>query len=167
MEETVAGNIIKGFDNYIKGSTAAGGASATGGGGGTSTRRKGQVMDADRIFSRSSVSFMRVCTLLFLRSLCSKPGFADLVSCSFSQELSPTSSAQTTPSHAATPTSGLPNPPLSARESNHATPTSSTSMRATSSFKKGTKRSDKEDEENEGKTPKRLKITYARAGVNE
>ena len=63
MEETVAGNIIKGFDNYIKGSTAAGGASATGGGGGggTSTRRKGQVMDADRIFSRSSVSFMRVC----------------------------------------------------------------------------------------------------------
>ena len=84
-----------------------------------------------------------------------------------SQELSPTSSAQTTPSHAATPTSGLPNPPLSARESNHATPTSSTSIRATSSFKKGTKRSDKDDEENEGKGPKRLKITYARAGVNE
>ncbi|KAK0515601.1 hypothetical protein JMJ35_001635 [Cladonia borealis] len=141
LEETVAGNIIKGFDNYIKGSTTAGGASATGGGGGTSTRRKGQVMDADRIFSRSSVSFMR--------------------------ELSPTSSAQTTPSHAATPTSGLPNPPLSARESNHATPTSSTSVRATSSFKKGNKRSDREDEENEGKGPKRLKITYARAGVNE
>ena len=66
LEETVAGNIIKGFDNYIKGSTAAGGASATaGGGGGTSTRRKGQVMDADRIFSRSSVSFMRVCDSVY------------------------------------------------------------------------------------------------------
>ena len=94
-----------------------------------------------------------------------KLGFADLVPCE--KELSPTSSAQTTPSHAATPTSGLPNPPLSAKESNHATPTSSTSIRATSSFKKGTKRSDKEDEDNEGKGPKRLKITYARAGVNE
>ena len=66
LEETVAGNIIKGFDNYIKGSTAAGGAT-TAGGGGTSTRRKGQVMDADRIFSRSSVSFMRVCGSSLLR----------------------------------------------------------------------------------------------------
>lgn len=97
---------------------------------------------------------------------CVKAKVADIFR-SFEQELSPTSSAQTTPSHAATPTSGLPNPPLSARESNHATPTSSTSIRATSNLKKGTKRSDKEDEENEGKGPKRLKITYARAGVNE
>ena len=129
------------------------------------------MMDADRIFSRSSVSFMRVCgshtRTQYVIHLCQNPGFADLYSCFFEQELSPTSSAQTTPSHAATPTSGLPNPPLSARESNHATPTSSTSIRATSSFKKGTKRSDKEDEENEGKGPKRLKITYARASVNE
>lgn len=59
LEETGAGNIIKGFDNYIKGSTAAGN---TGGntGAGTSTRRKGQIVDADRVFSRSSASFMRV-----------------------------------------------------------------------------------------------------------
>ena len=59
LEETTAGNIIKGFDNYIKGST---GTAATGGSGpGTSTRRKAAISDADRIFSRSSASFMRVC----------------------------------------------------------------------------------------------------------
>lgn len=59
LEETGAGNIIKGFDNYIKGSTTAGPTSANTGGG-TSTRRKGQVLDSDRVFSRSSASFMRV-----------------------------------------------------------------------------------------------------------
>jgi chromatin modification-related protein EAF6 len=57
LEETTAGNIIKGFDNYIKGST---GASAVGAGGGTATRRKGGISDVDRIFSRSSASFVRV-----------------------------------------------------------------------------------------------------------
>ena len=80
LEETTAGNIIKGFDNYIKGSStgstlAAGGIGLTGSGiggaGGTAgagaagaaagTRRKGQVTDSDRVFSRSSASFMRVC----------------------------------------------------------------------------------------------------------
>ncbi len=61
LEETGAGNIIKGFDNYIKGSATAGN---TGGnsGGGTITRRKGQITEADRVFSRSSASFMRVRT---------------------------------------------------------------------------------------------------------
>ncbi len=59
LEETGAGNIIKGFDNYIKGSANAGN---TGGntGAGTSTRRKGQIIETDRVFSRSSASFMRV-----------------------------------------------------------------------------------------------------------
>ena len=60
LEETGAGNIIKGFDNYIKGSTTAGPSSANAGGGGTNTRRKAQVMESDRVFSRSSASFMRV-----------------------------------------------------------------------------------------------------------
>lgn len=60
LEETQAGNIIKGFDNYIKGSSTTGSLSTGGGGGsGTSTRRKG-IMEADRVFSRSSCSFMRV-----------------------------------------------------------------------------------------------------------
>ncbi|KAK2758788.1 hypothetical protein FQN54_003480 [Arachnomyces sp. PD_36] len=64
LEETGAGNIIKGFDNYIKGSTATGGAnsnntSGLGSIGGGAGRRKGQVADQDRVFSRSSASFMR------------------------------------------------------------------------------------------------------------
>lgn len=62
LEETGAGNIIKGFDNYIKGSTATG-ASAANAGGGANARKKGQIVEADRVFSRSSASFMRVCLM--------------------------------------------------------------------------------------------------------
>lgn len=72
-DTTSAGNIIKGFDNYIKSSaitsaaTAAGGpsggtisGSAAGGGGGPGTaRRKTVISDTDRVFSRSSTSYMR------------------------------------------------------------------------------------------------------------
>jgi hypothetical protein len=55
LEETSSGgNIIKGFDNYIKGSSSGVGVGA--GGGGTS-RKKTVVNDADRVFSRSSTSF--------------------------------------------------------------------------------------------------------------
>ncbi|KAF3481601.1 uncharacterized protein GIQ15_04360 [Arthroderma uncinatum] len=87
LEETGAGNIIKGFDNYIKGasslSTMGGGSgmgsSFGGSGNGPTTRRKGQVADTDRVFSRSSASFMR--------------------------DSPAPSSAHTTPSHAQTPTS--------------------------------------------------------------
>ncbi|MCJ1272528.1 hypothetical protein MMC21_000314 [Puttea exsequens] len=140
LEETGAGNIIKGFDNYVKGSTATGTASSNTGGG-TSTRRKGQVVDADRVFSRSSASFMRY----------------------LEQELSPSSSVQTPNSHAPTPTSGNPNPPLSARESNHPTPTATAGTKP--GYKK--KKADKEDEEAETRGPKRLKMTYARGGVGD
>lgn len=74
LEETTAGNIIKGFDNYIKGSTGTsafgGGAGSAGSlslaGGSASARRKAQVVETDRVFSRSSASFMRVCFLSFL-----------------------------------------------------------------------------------------------------
>ncbi|KAI9839679.1 MAG: hypothetical protein M1838_004322 [Thelocarpon superellum] len=52
LEETGAGNIIKGFDNYIKGSSAGGGAGGAG-------RKKAVVTDADRVFSKSSASFSR------------------------------------------------------------------------------------------------------------
>ncbi|KAF2187788.1 NuA4-domain-containing protein [Zopfia rhizophila CBS 207.26] len=79
LEETSAGNIIKGFDNYIKGATTS---STAGSGPGTVTRRKAAINDADRIFSRSSASFMR--------------------------EASTPGSTQTTPSHAPTPTSSFP-----------------------------------------------------------
>lgn len=79
LEETTAGNIIKGFDNYIKGSSSgglsgAGGSLGGAGGGGSGSialgtgvaRRKAQVTDADRVFSRSSAGFMRVCLFSFL-----------------------------------------------------------------------------------------------------
>lgn len=81
------------------------------------------------------------------------------------KELSPTSSAQTTPSHAPTPTSGNINGQFSARDNHHVTPTSSTSMKAGQNNKK--KKGEKEDDDNDGRGPKRLKITYARGGVGE
>ncbi|KAJ5336894.1 uncharacterized protein MYU51_006127 [Penicillium brevicompactum] len=82
LEETTAGNIIKGFDNYIKGSSSGSSLGASGlglGGGAAGSRRKAAVTESDRVFSRSSASFMM-----------DSPG---------------PSSAQTTPSHAATPAS--------------------------------------------------------------
>ncbi|KAL8729834.1 MAG: hypothetical protein Q9166_004475 [cf. Caloplaca sp. 2 TL-2023] len=102
LEETSsAGNIIKGFDNYVKGSALSG------------------------------------------------------------SELSPTSSTQSTP-NAPTPTSGNPQQ-ASTRAGDHPTPTSATSLKA--GHKKNKKGNEREDEESEGKQPKRLKITYARGGV--
>ncbi|KAF1942571.1 NuA4-domain-containing protein [Clathrospora elynae] len=78
LEETSAGNIIKGFDNYIKGAATT----TTTSGAGTATRRKAPISDIDRIFSRSSTSFLR--------------------------EASTPGSAQTPSSHAPTPTSSFP-----------------------------------------------------------
>ncbi|KAF2850815.1 NuA4-domain-containing protein [Plenodomus tracheiphilus IPT5] len=75
LEETSAGNIIKGFDNYIKGAATT----TTTSGAGTATRRKAPISDTDRIFSRSSTSFLREA-----------------------------STPATTPSHAPTPTSSFP-----------------------------------------------------------
>lgn len=68
LEETsAAGNIVKGFDNYIKASAVSSSANSAGGtisgsaaGGGVSaSRRKAAVSDSDRVFSKSSVSYMR------------------------------------------------------------------------------------------------------------
>lgn len=42
LEDTQNGNIVKGFDNYIKG---------------TAARRRTNISDADRIFSLSSYSY--------------------------------------------------------------------------------------------------------------
>ena len=90
LEETsAAGNIIKGFDNYIKSSTvnpaATGGTgtisgSAAGGGPGAG-RRKTAVNESDRVFSKSSVGYMR--------------------------DSDSPNSATSTPNHIATPTGGF------------------------------------------------------------
>ena len=84
LEDTsTAGNIIKGFDNYIKSSTVtatslAGGTISGSAAGGTGAgRRKAIVSDNDRVFSRSSSAYLR-------------------------DSDSPTS-AQSTPQHAGTP----------------------------------------------------------------
>jgi len=47
LESTPNGNMLTGFDNYIKGSSS----SAAGG------RRKGAINESDRVFSNSSISF--------------------------------------------------------------------------------------------------------------
>lgn len=56
LEETAgSGNIVRGFDGWVKGvSISAGGRSGD-------DRRRGRIRDEDRVFSRSSVSWMKVC----------------------------------------------------------------------------------------------------------
>ncbi|PLB52669.1 NuA4-domain-containing protein [Aspergillus steynii IBT 23096] len=150
LEETTAGNIIKGFDNYIKGSSNTGvGAtslsfsSGVGGGGGGGTRRKAQVTDADRVFSRSSAGFMRDST---------------------------PSSSQTTPSHAPTPTStyngstGKPNGEAGSAPGSVKGGSSSKNKKKSNNSSSGNKEiKNDEDEEGGDKPPtKRLKISYGR-----
>ncbi|RHZ65317.1 chromatin modification-related protein EAF6/MEAF6 [Aspergillus thermomutatus] len=154
LEETTAGNIIKGFDNYIKGSGSSTGLGASGialtGGVGGAARRKAQVTEADRVFSRSSASFMR--------------------------DSPAPSSVQTTPSHAPTPTStynGSNGKPNGDGTSSAAASVKGSSSSSSSKNKKksgggngaNNKDKDKDDEGDEGgdKPPaKRLKITYGR-----
>ena len=53
LEETSSsGNIVRGFDGWVKGVSVAGR--------GADDRRRGRVRDEDRVFSRSSVGWMRV-----------------------------------------------------------------------------------------------------------
>ncbi|OJD13937.1 hypothetical protein AJ78_05674 [Emergomyces pasteurianus Ep9510] len=127
LEETGAGNIIKGFDNYIKGSSGVSGVglgsslgSMTGGSGtgGPATRRKTAVQDSDRVFSRSSASFMR-----------DSPG---------------PSSANTTPSHAPTPTSAsIPGVPRDNSNSNRDKDNNNNTISAPSSVKGSTNKKNK------------------------
>ncbi|KAK1140534.1 hypothetical protein N8T08_010280 [Aspergillus melleus] len=152
LEETTAGNIIKGFDNYIKGSSNTGvGATSLsfsggvgGGGGGGGTRRKAQVTDADRVFSRSSAGFMRDST---------------------------PSSSQTTPSHAPTPTStyngstGKPNGETGSASGSVKGGSSSKNKKKSNNNSSGNNKDSKNDDDEEGgdKPPtKRLKISYGR-----
>ncbi|KAK4952398.1 hypothetical protein LTR10_009204 [Elasticomyces elasticus] len=56
LEETAgSGNIVRGFDGWVKGVQVGG----RGGGDSRDERRRGRVRDEDRIFSRSSVGWMR------------------------------------------------------------------------------------------------------------
>ena len=135
LEDTSAGNIIRGFDNYIKSSSTAptlssaatglngiGVGGAGGGGGGTASRRKSNIFEQDRVFSRSSTAFAR--------------------------EVSPGSSPQVE-SQGVTPTSGV---------TDTGTPVGGGGRKGDKKKKGGEK--DGEDEGERG--PKRLKITYAR-----
>ncbi|KAJ5220006.1 hypothetical protein N7468_009210 [Penicillium chermesinum] len=147
LEETTAGNIIKGFDNYIKGSanTSTLGASGLGIGGGA--RRKAQVTDADRVFSRSSASYMQ-------------------------QDSPGPSSVQTTPSHAATPTS-TPGPNGLNRTNGGDVSVSGNAAKNSSGSSKNKKKAGGGSKNTKGKTEelsddgekpsvKRLKISYGR-----
>ena len=84
LEETTAGNIIKGFDNYMKGSSTTGGGGGAGGGAGTSSRRRGGITDADRIFSNSSVSFSKV-SIIVLSACNSTRPLHQFISFNFTQ----------------------------------------------------------------------------------
>ncbi|KAL4765609.1 chromatin modification-related protein EAF6/MEAF6 [Aspergillus foveolatus] len=139
LEETTAGNIIKGFDNYIKGSSTGSGLGAGGislsTGAGTASRRKSAVTDNDRVFSRSSASFMRD---------------------------SPTPSTQTTPSHAPTPNSTYNG--STGKPSNGDTSSTAGSVKgsSSSSSKNKKKAANKGEEDEDDKPPtKRFKISYA------
>ena len=58
LENSANGNIITGFDNYIKGVTGA-----------AAARRKTGIVEANRVFSRSSVSYI-VCSPELPISVC-------------------------------------------------------------------------------------------------
>ncbi|EME79535.1 uncharacterized protein MYCFIDRAFT_122683 [Pseudocercospora fijiensis CIRAD86] len=111
LEDTAnSGNIVRGFDGWVKGVQL--GRSAA------DDRRRGRVRDEDRVFSRSSVAWMRA------------------------QE-GPDSN---TPSHAPTPTASFA-PPLSARDSNAPTPGGS-SVKAPNKKKRPNDKDDDEDGKN-------------------
>ncbi|KAI9835175.1 MAG: hypothetical protein M1819_002545 [Sarea resinae] len=140
LEETNgAGNIIKGFDNYIKGSTTSGGGGGAGGAAAANGRKRGGVTDVDRIFSRSSVGFMR--------------------------DSPAPSGPHSTPSHTATPTgAGTPTNSTgtgkatggAASKKNKKSAAGAAAAAAAANVEKS------EDTEGEGKATKRLKISYGR-----
>ncbi|CEL07237.1 Putative Spac6f6.09 protein [Aspergillus calidoustus] len=146
LEETTAGNIIKGFDTYIKGSSTGtgsltGGLSLSSSGVGTS-RRKAAVTDGDRVFSKSSASFMR--------------------------DSPAPSSAQTTPSHAPTPSSmyngsnGKPGNGDTSSAANSVKGGSSSSKNKKKGTGGGGNKGDRDDDDDDKPPSKRLKISYGR-----
>ncbi|RDW67755.1 hypothetical protein BP6252_09151 [Coleophoma cylindrospora] len=124
LEETPSGNIITGFENYTKSSAAA-----PGGG-----RRKGQVTEANRVFSRSSISYNV------------DSGF---------------DSATSTPMAAMAPTPVSASFQKGESASNHATPTSaSSSNRVGAGAGKKNKKAEEEDEDDK-RDMKKIRMTGA------
>jgi chromatin modification-related protein EAF6 len=137
LEETSnSGNIVRGFDGWVKGVSVGGRAG--------DDRRRGRVRDEDRVFSHSSVGWMKVRMLQYLKeSLLDKH-----TNSTIQAQEGPDSN---TPSHAATPTGSVP-ASLSRAES-----TSGATGKTGNKKKRAT---DKDDDDE--KAPKRGKITYSR-----
>jgi chromatin modification-related protein EAF6 len=132
LEETAnSGNIVRGFDGWVKGVQV-------GGRGGADDRRRGRIRDEDRVFSRSSVSWMKVRLLPAREHMYSVTNY-------YEQAQEGTDSNPT--SHAPTPTASFA-PALS----------NSAALKAGNKKKRPTERDDDED----GKSLKRGKISYAR-----
>ncbi|KAK6398274.1 hypothetical protein LTR65_003354 [Meristemomyces frigidus] len=131
LEETAnSGNIVRGFDGWVKGVQVGGRAA--------DDRRRGKFRDDERLFSRSSVNWMRG---------------GELVLTALRAQEGPDSN---TNSHAPTPTASFA-PQLSTRGSD-----AGASSSAASKAPNKKKRPQEKDDEDDGKAPKRGKITYAR-----
>jgi len=139
LEETSnSGNIVRGFDGWVKG-VSVGGRSAD-------DRRRGRVRDEDRVFSHSSVGWMKV-SISQLLECCVAIRTVHADNSLQAQE----GTDSNTPSHAATPTGSVP-ASLSRAES-----TSGATGKTGNKKKRAT---DKDDDDE--KAPKRGKITYSR-----
>ncbi|KAF2157278.1 NuA4-domain-containing protein [Myriangium duriaei CBS 260.36] len=127
LEDTTgAGNIVRGFDNWVKGVVIGNDRR------GDDRKGRTRVRDDDRIFSNSSMTWIK------------------------SQEAPSDGTTTNAPSHAPTPSSGVTGSLKGALD--HATPGSTTSK---SGNKKKKSAADKE-EDDEGKPAKRSKISYGR-----
>ncbi|KAI9891011.1 MAG: hypothetical protein M1814_003362 [Vezdaea aestivalis] len=136
LEETSSGgNIIKGFDNYIKGSS---GTSGTGGAG--TSRKKTTVSDGDRVFSRSSSSFNS--------TVDNSPG------------ATAPSSARTTPSHAPTPTAAS----FSKHEGSDQPASNSAANAGNKGTKRSKKKAEETDGDNDSRSNKRIKVNFGNFG---
>ncbi|KAI9682888.1 MAG: hypothetical protein M1829_006324 [Trizodia sp. TS-e1964] len=140
LEDAAAGNIIKGFDAYIKAASTAAATASTAASGATASRRKPAIADADRVFSRASAAFLRDST--------------------------ETSSAVTTPSVAVTPSSatfgaGVGVVPVGGAAGS-AAPLKGALVKRGGAVKKGG--SALEEEPEEAKPVKRARMSFGRGG---
>jgi chromatin modification-related protein EAF6 len=142
LEETSnSGNIVRGFDGWVKGVSV--------GGRGADDRRRGRVRDEDRVFSHSSVGWMKVSAVRFANLEPRRWQKCKRTLMIYLQAQEGTDSA--TPSHAATPTGSV-HASLSRAES--------ISGAAGKTGNKKKRATDKDDDDE--KAPKRGKITYSR-----